>query len=314
MMKSSRVRTGFTLIELLVVIAIIAVLIALLLPAVQQAREAARRSQCKNNLKQLGLAAHNYHDTFNIFPCTPVYWGGVDKGSHLVQILPYIDQAPIYMGINFGNTVAVDGQTASNGTLFRSMAIPVYICPTDPMPTLWGDRAKSNYVMSMGNQRMDSQGGACPTPLGNDFGTGPAGHGNGMTAQETSGILNRMGWSCRLRDITDGPSNTILFGEIRPNCGDHTVNGWLHYNAPWVATTAPINYPISCYNEPAVPNATACNNANIWNTSQGFKSKHTGGAHFVIADGAVRFISENINYRNYQRLGDRRDNEVVSEF
>src|SRR6187455_435887 len=103
---------GFTLIELLVVIAIIAVLIALLLPAVQQAREAARRSQCKNNLKQLGLGMHNYHDTFRQLPGTYfslANWSGEEKGSYLIQLLPYIDQAPMYNRINF-TTPAIDLQ------------------------------------------------------------------------------------------------------------------------------------------------------------------------------------------------------------
>ncbi len=307
---------GFTLIELLVVIAIIAVLIALLLPAVQQAREAARRSQCKNNLKQLGLAMHNYHDNFNILPSTifsTVNWSAEEKGSYLVRLLPYVDQAPLFNKINFAQP-SIDGLTdPSNGKLFRSMVLPVLLCPSDPSPDVWGDRAKTNYAASMGNQAMPSYT-SCPTYLGNDFGTGPAGHGNSPDPNQTSGPFSRVGYGARLAEFTDGTSNTILMGEIRPNCGDHTVSGWYHFNAPWVATTGPINFPISCYNDTAVPSAGPCNQPNSWNTTQAFKSKHVGGCHFVLADGAVRFISENINYTTFQYLGDRRDGRVVGDF
>lgn len=309
-------KRGFTLIELLVVIAIIAVLIALLLPAVQQAREAARRSQCKNNLKQLGLALHNYHDNFNRFPSTifsTAAWSGEEKGTYLVQILPYVDQAPLYNKINF-RAPNIDGQTdPTTGTLFRSMIIPVYVCPTDTSPNPWGDRAKTNYAASMGNQAMPSASGCTPYQ-GNDFGTGPAGHGNTPDPNQISGPFSRVNYGAKIAELTDGTSNIIMMGEIRPNCGDHTVNGWYHFNAPWVATTGPINFPISCYGEPAVPSATACNATNAWNTTQAFKSKHVGGCHFVLGDGAVRFISENINYLTYQALGDRRDGRVVGDF
>jgi len=306
------------LIELLVVIAIIAVLIALLLPAVQQAREAARRSQCKNNLKQLGLAMHNYHDSFNRLPSTIfVNWSSDEKASYFTRILPYIDQSPLYNKINFA-AVTVDGQSdPATGQPFYLSVLPVLICPSDPSPTIQNGRAKSNYAASMGATQMPSNSG-CPgyQSGGSQFntGNGGGGHGNTDDSNQVSGPFSRVRYGARIAEITDGTSNTILMGEIRPNCGDHTVNGWLHFNSVWVATSGPINYPISCYGEPAVPNATACNAVNAWNTSQAFKSKHVGGAHFVLGDGTVRFISENINYVTYQALGDRRDGTVVGEF
>src|SRR5438270_5363122 len=172
-------RMGFTLIELLVVIAIIAVLIALLLPAVQQAREAARRSQCKNNLKQLGLALHNYHDTFSKFPLNrvggrnpnatfPATFGNV---SWLAMLLPNIDQAPLYNLINFSDQtnqprcIIGDGTNGQPGNLVaRRTAVPGFLCPSNPQinvvnnqsgyPDSWGDGGldggRTDYVGNMG--------------------------------------------------------------------------------------------------------------------------------------------------------------------
>jgi len=147
---------------------------------------------------------------------------------------------------------------------------------------------------------------------GGYFGTGPAGHANTLSGSQISGVFGRCMFGAKFRDIKDGTSNTIAIGEIRPNCGDHTWNGWFHVNSLWVATTAPINYPISCHGESAVPNATGCNNWDNWQTSQGFKSLHPGGAQFLFSDGSCHFLSETIDYRNYQRMGDRRDGEPLS--
>ena len=155
-----RRKRAFTLIELLVVIAIIAILIALLLPAVQQAREAARRAQCKNNLKQLGVAMHNYHDTYGMFPPSiwAIHWSqghtwwSQEKGSHLVHLLPFVDQQPLYSRIDFRNRRAdwwwmpkIDDQPRW-GKKFRSYVIPTYMCPSDGSPKMSnsGDRARTN--------------------------------------------------------------------------------------------------------------------------------------------------------------------------
>lgn len=331
-------KPGFTLIELLVVIAIIAILIALLLPAVQQAREAARRTQCRNNVKQLGLAMHNYHDTFGRFPINSLQWGNpantpewtdTQHGTQLTMLLPYIDQAPMYNSINFSNKNAES--TTINGAPIYQKVIPAFICPSATSADQRnGDlRAKTNYAPSMGSQRMDVNGGTgCPglfPPYGpfvdptyaakggtnaqGYFGTGPAGHGNTMNADETSGMFSRATWAAKVRDCTDGVSNTILAGEIRPECADHLNNGWFHNNAIWCATTQPINFP-TCPESP--PRSDNCHRNDTWNTSQGFKSQHVGGAHFLMSDGSVQFFSQNIDYGTYQRLGDRRDGLPVT--
>ncbi|HIF00922.1 MAG TPA: DUF1559 domain-containing protein [Fuerstia sp.] len=336
-----RKRRGFTLIELLVVIAIIAILIALLLPAVQQAREAARRTQCKNNLKQLGLALHNYHDVygqfaptvFNTIGAVGPTWSTSSRGSYLVRLLPYLDQAPMFQALDFSLVGApwgplnFEGQVDGNGKLYRDYVLPAFICPTDPSIAKDGHGAKTNYALSMGNQRMspwtDNPWGTCLDYPGNDLGNGPAGHGNTAASHSISGFVSRLNWACKMRDLTDGSSNTIAGGEIRPQCGDHTRNGWFHFNSLWVATTAPVNYPISCVREDsdwnksladAKPGRGPCNHWRNWSTSQGFKSRHTGGAQFILADGSVHFISENIDYMLYQRLGDRRDGETIGEW
>jgi prepilin-type processing-associated H-X9-DG protein len=126
----------------------------------------------------------------------------------------------------------------------------------------------------------------------------------------------RSAWSARIAEIPDGTSTTIAIGEVRGWCSDHLAAAdWAHVNALWFAVTAPINFP-TCPGENGVPISppAGCNHNASWNGSMGFKSRHEGGAHFCLADGAVRFISENIDYLTYQKLGDRHDNQVVGEF
>ncbi len=316
---------GFTLIELLVVIAIIAVLIALLLPAVQQAREAARRTQCKNNLKQLGLALHNYVDNFNILPhqgqappCT------ADQGSALVKLLPYFDQAPLFNGIDFSNAAvtSVHAQVVG-GKPVREYLMPMLQCPSDnytPASNAAGFNG-SNYAISIGASFMDSAG-ACPAYDHSTFSAaaGYAFYGYSNDMNQISGPFSYLSAASRLRDITDGLSNTILMGEIRPHCG---TEEWRIYPSNWAspspfyyATTAPINFQ-TCPGEGLGNDGTPsrnCNSRNSYNTGSGFKSRHVGGAHFVLGDGTVRFLSENIDLPTYHRLGDRRDGQVVGEF
>jgi prepilin-type N-terminal cleavage/methylation domain-containing protein/prepilin-type processing-associated H-X9-DG protein len=373
-MSTSR-RTAFTLVELLVVIAIIGILVALLLPAIQAAREAARRMSCGNNLKQLGVALHNYHDTHKRFPilgfqhrATPknsTTWTNSSKGSVLVKLLPFMEQQPLYDSIPFAmrnqatqqvvwpnnqrhdprnaeyNAFVVsqqDGAFQFRGRLVEltfHVSIESFICPSYTAhdrwqwsePSHWGRRAFSTYSPSIGAQSMPALGGQLPPCTlypGNIFGTGISGHGNHFRPTNISGVFARGEWASKIADINDGTSNVIAIGEILPHKGDHTWNGWMHFNSLWVATTAPINWPIVGIGEPGwnrtsnprnlanASDGTGCNGWRNWQTSQGFKSQHPSGAQFVFADGSVQFLNTNIDYRTYQRLGCRWDGEPVT--
>jgi prepilin-type N-terminal cleavage/methylation domain-containing protein/prepilin-type processing-associated H-X9-DG protein len=355
-------RAAFTLVELLVVIAIIGVLVALLLPAVQAAREAARRATCNNNLKQLGIALHNYHDVYNRLPHNHAVWHwalgyGELRGTHLVRLLPYIEQGgPLYERLDFRlNTV--EDTMMPDGERIYSKEVETFYCPSDTTDRRSRDtnRALCNYAMQTGAQRYGSPHpcnlsvyvgiGPGGDPSGeNWFGTGPEWHANwswGEPNRAISGIISRGGagwtpgwagspvyltiapWAARFRDIADGTANVIAMGEFRPKCADHaSVNGWVHVNSIWMATTAPINFP-TCPGEMGNPvdqwsgqflPGRACNHFQSWNASMGFKSRHPGGAQFVFCDGSVHFLSETINYDMYQRLGDRRDGRPVYGF
>ncbi len=317
MLRFSRRLRGFTLIELLVVIAIIAVLIALLLPAVQQAREAARRTQCKNNLKQFGLAMHNYHDSMNIFPNTinPGNFGNPLGVGAMVHLLPYIDQAAIYSSISFVSVttwVVPVTDAAPAGKHYYEIQPAGFKCPSDTSAKYYpgtngivGNWATASYGLSGGAQR--EPGNGCSSYPGNTFGTGPSDHTDSRSAFNISGMFSRYGYSARIKDVSDGTSNTILMGESRAQCSDHQRHGWANVNSNWLLTTAPINFQ-TCLG------GAGCNSHTNWATSQGFKSQHVGGVHILLCDGSVRFVSENLDYQTYQRLGDRRDGQVVGEF
>lgn len=358
-----RNRTAFTLIELLVVIAIIAILIALLLPAVQQAREAARRTQCKNNLKQLGLAHHNYHDVHKSFaPNINIIWDGPpwtiamrrwggSQASHLVQLLPFMEQANLYQGINFSISATVKPALQTvGGKLVNATVIPGYQCPSEGRGSLLGIgpgvsptnpvRAMTSYAGCTGSTfQASARGCRLSTIVGNG---GPLYDANddgedwfnratiGQYARtdtphpnNISGVIPRSSWAANIRDITDGTSNTILMGEVRGWCSDALGywapgggGGWADSEALWFSTTAPINFP-TCPNENGNPGGNGgagCRNVYSWNTSMGFKSQHIGGAQFLLCDGSVRFLSQNIDHDTYQMLGDRWDGFVVGEF
>jgi len=302
-MKRLLNRRGFTLIELLVVIAIIAILIALLLPAVQQAREAARRTQCRNNLKQIGLALHNYHDTHRSFP--PGYIGVDPAGvaaehSHAglsgvgwgTMILPFVDQAPLYNQFN-PNVSIID---ASNATLLATN-LTVYRCPSDPQPDSWDIVEEgtanvlatlpiANYAGSFGRDELDG----CE----NAPGTAPvtsAGFcvSDGMLYQNSK---------VRIRDITDGTSNTFMVGErlTRP------ADGWF---TTWVGRVPEgeeaFQRVLGSYDH--VPNDAVGH-------FDDFSSRHEGGSHFIFADGHVRFVTENIDFTVYQNTATISGGEV----
>ena len=347
-MKRHVNKSGFTLVELLVVIAIIGILVALLLPAVSAAREAARKMSCSNNLKQIGLAMRTYHNTYNSLPNTGNYiwhrqsnngraWTETSHGSNLVKILPFLEQDPLYNQLNF---MSVDRRQAGWGATwvsnfettplagsqtrwFWAELIPTFICPSanvDPY-TDHTDFAFApsitTYAPSLGSQFMPSRDNLCVQYHGNLFGTGPHGHGNGARGMEVSGVFCRGAWASRFRDVSDGESQVIMVGEILPHKGDHNKNGWMHHNSIWNATAGPVNYPVSGLGEPGFNQINAqfpgCSHWSNWSTSQGFKSQHKGGAQFVLVDGSVQFLSENIDYVTYNRLGDRRDGGPLGE-
>lgn len=323
-------RRAFTLVELLVFIALLGLLVALLLPAVQAARESARRTQCTANLRQLGLALQAYHGVFQRFPIASGegYWpyflynpGPHLKGSVHVKMLPMLEQQSYYERLNFENPTLGVPQQIDADPVLRTTTIPVLLCPNEPLRVAEYagiSRAQSNYAPSLGSQTRTSNGGSCTAYPGNTFGTGSDPNADVPDPANISGVFGRCVWAARLADITDGTSNTIAMGEIRVGCSDlHVAYGW-YRTQPWiVATSVPINYP-TCPGEGFGNNGTPtinCNSWNNWVTSQGFKSTHaSGGAMFLLCDGSARFISENIDFRNFQRLGDRRDQEVVQEF
>jgi prepilin-type N-terminal cleavage/methylation domain-containing protein/prepilin-type processing-associated H-X9-DG protein len=305
-------QVGFTLIELLVVIAIIAVLIALLLPAVQQAREAARRSQCKNNLKQLGLALHNYHEALSAFPIN-LYGGYGDTANvggytqtskswgFIVHLLPYLDQAPLYNLTNPGaNTMLASGQMAS--------VIPVLLCPSDPT----GARETENTTYTTGNLNVAVTN--YKGVIGSDWDWGTYAN-NVVNAGSDSfvdnnGLFHALNYRKykKMSSITDGTSNTVAIGEsvCNPNfaTGDGPGNTWMNTAAVGATTAVPIN----------TVNNIQTNASVAWDRKWSFSSMHTGGAHFLMADGAVRFISNNISMTTYRDLSTLAGAEVIGEF
>jgi prepilin-type N-terminal cleavage/methylation domain-containing protein/prepilin-type processing-associated H-X9-DG protein len=322
-------RDAFTLVELLVVIAIIGILIALLLPAVQAAREAARRMQCTNNLKQIGLAIHNYHDTHKCFPGTYFYAGtnALDsahlRGSILVRLLPYIEQGSVYKGFDFRKNT--DGQLVPGSTTqyLCQVIIQTYVCPSDKGNDLspW-NAAWDNYAASCGPTPENPTGNpSCPCDASTWYAyarvtpTYPSKwNGNPAGPFTRNRTANYDIYVSRMRDVTDGLSNTIFFGERRRDCSYHNWNGWSRSNNGQgiCGTLIPINFD-SCHTDTETLSAplTGCNRNCTWNTEFGFKSMHPGGANFLFGDGSVHYLSETIDHWNYQYLGAKDDGQVA---
>jgi prepilin-type N-terminal cleavage/methylation domain-containing protein/prepilin-type processing-associated H-X9-DG protein len=319
-------KNGFTLVELLVVIAIIGILVALLLPAVQAAREASRRSSCQNNMRQFGVAMHNYYLSYKQYPPNSPWWvDGITifpqdrKGSMLVKLLPYLEESNLFGRLNFQGDIIY--QFEKNLEL-RQIVLRIFRCPSDSFPLLSSvatynpaGHAVTNYAPTVGAQKTFSYSDCCPEPAGDLFGTEQAYHADTREMNTTSGMFSRSGWSANMQQIPDGTSKTIAMGEVLPDCNYEFMRfGWWESWPMYVGTAPAINFDSCRATTPAWPAPQDCGTFFNWNTSSGFKSRHPGGANFTLADGSVQFISENIDYRNYQRLGDRRDGEAVEPF
>lgn len=339
-------RMAFTLIELLVVIAIIAILIALLLPAVQQAREAARRSQCKNNLKQIGLALHNYHDTFKVLPFGKgASYTGVPayaRWSQHAMILPYLDQAPLYTSLDFNYAPETPGMTSAGPSFMPASTNPtganaaqsrtyvsVFICPSD-RGLAAGWNGQNNYAGNQGGWLCDRS----DTP-------GIAGTDSAPTEIQT-GVFYYLS-KVRSADVTDGMSNTAFFSEkirgqgtpdpktdllvmahqtslaaTQTACRALDPTTALPLTSSWGFSWVMGENCCTQYNHVDVPNARSCAGTGFPNgmTNMAMQvsagSRHVGGAHVMMGDGAVNFASDNIDLAVWRALGTRAGQEAFS--
>jgi prepilin-type N-terminal cleavage/methylation domain-containing protein len=336
-----RRRSGFTLIELLVVIAIIAVLIALLLPAVQQAREAARRSQCKNNLKQMGLAMYNYHDTYRVFPrgCFESTGSGTGYQGFSAQamMLPYIDQAPLYNQINFLQAYV----SGTNATL-KNTILTVFRCPSDSSANLVPG---NNYAFCGGASLMmisPIPGAGVGAPPGTviadsdqigmfnmkkNLNVGAVTDGTSNTIAASEGILGTgtgtwaIGNLVRGTDFPGGMPNTFasqaLLNTYGGSCLANKSNFLNSMHQEWIngmpgqTLFNTLNPPNSL--NPDCHECTACS----WYDSRGVwtaRSRHTGGVHTLMGDGTVRFVGNSIDILTWQRVGSANDGGIVGDF
>jgi prepilin-type N-terminal cleavage/methylation domain-containing protein/prepilin-type processing-associated H-X9-DG protein len=335
-------RRGFTLIELLVVIAIIAVLIALLLPAVQAAREAARRSQCVNNFKQMGLALHNYHDVQGTFPIGRMGIGYSyanspfdNRRTWYYSILPYVEQSQVFAANNF----SLPFYYPDNTTIIR-LSFNIFQCPSQTTSIQEPDtpypRGKASIAANWGNtgfyQNEGGRGSGAQGQAGGDPYTG--GPMNGGASVSFTGAPFKGNATTGIRDMTDGTSNTLLCGEViigingtGGNSGTYS-NGtqwgpYDHrgdvlnddYNCTMFMTYTPPNSRIPdqmgsytfCGN--LWSNNPPCNDQSpAWNAA---RSRHAGGINALMADGSVRFFKDSINSQTWRAVGSPIGGEVV---
>lgn len=325
-------RRAFTLIELLVVIAIIAILVALLLPAVQQAREAARRSSCKNNLKQIGLALANYHDTHSRFPMGETGAGISRPGggrwlgpNWRVSILPQMEQSVVFQKLDFGQSLSAcrPGLRGAN-TLLNGFQMDTFKCPSSTAPVNGSNIAPSPTNNNTNNTMLiDYVGMSGATPQGGFPATGACSGQTGYGGIYCNNGILAVNDSFQVRDVTDGTSNTIIVSEQSGMIGgtrdirSNYYGGWCGHTdsrkapqmngSPWGSGTTSVRYQINSRTAPTGANST-------WDANTILNSFHTGGIQVALADGSARFISENINMLTLKRLCSKNDGQVIGEF
>jgi len=309
MIKKNRSLRAFTLVELLVVIAIIGVLVALLLPAVQAAREAARRMSCSNNLKQLGLGMHNYHDAFLIFPfgmngdLVDLNSGSPNRLCWVPLILPFIEQSNLHDQINFELDLNPYASNTGGWDIVRATAIPMLMCPSDPANPKMGNQGfHGNYVLCNGSSSITTT----TNQEGFDL--------DGMFFPQSK---------ISFRDVTDGTSNTVMGAELilvpdTLSATGHdmrgryynTQDGGMFFSTLYSPNTSVADRRQHCsIKAPHAP----CQRVND-PKHQSARSYHAAGAQSVFADGSVHFIAETINATTWNNLGSRNDGNVLGEF
>jgi prepilin-type N-terminal cleavage/methylation domain-containing protein len=330
-------RRAFTLIELLVVIAIIAILIALLLPAVQQAREAARRTQCKNNLHNIGLAIHNYHDSYKMFPPGLIGSGSaryttlhVLNTTGFTLMLPFIDQGPLYNQYKFHlascnvdfETNTADVQTVvGNGDDnidVTKIFLEALVCPSDPGGGVLVPQGASapgsrqHYDFRNGRRISYCLNGGVYLERGQNN-QALAGSWKAMSGVKDRGAFGIDG-AASIRDITDGTSNSVAIGETQQIKCSTNFGPWWGTGA-WTGTFCRVQQNYERINADPIDWGRTCDPATrprpyAWV----YSSHHEGGAHFLLGDGAVRFISENIDFNTLKNVNYISDGNIVGEF
>ncbi|WZO99279.1 DUF1559 domain-containing protein [Isosphaeraceae bacterium EP7] len=308
-------RHAFTLIELLVVISIIAVLIALLLPAVQSAREAARRAQCVNNLKQLGIAAHSYHDQVGALPGSYLVYN-VTSFSALSMMLPQLEQTPMYNALNFTLNFA----DAANSTVLMS-DVSAFICPSDLPNPIRARGSQTNYMADMGSwivwQMASGPNAGMRGPDGTFF-------GNSSTRFSAiiDGLSNTAMFSERV--MADGsnaiisPRSDVFFSPAAPTTLDEAVQICQAVNIADLSSQFPLFMGSPWLNgqhvfqHVNVPNSRSCGFFTILRASMPPSSRHPGGVNTLMGDGSVRFVKDTVNLAAWRALGTIAGGEVIS--